>query len=152
MDIFVSIVKIRLLDELREKLGATYGASAGSVMSATYPGRGTFSISTDGDPKDLAAIEAAVDAVMAELLAAPVSTDLFERARKPTLESYADWKKQNGTWSRLAAQAQSDPKRLERFRIGEAQFRSITPDEVWKAAKQLLDGKASYTFRALPQN
>jgi zinc protease len=151
MDIFAKIVQIRLLDELREKLGATYGASASSAMSSTYPGRGTFSVSTDGDPKDLAAIEAAVDAVIAELLAVPVSADLFERARKPTLESYADWKKQNGTWSRLTAEAQSDPERLELFRNSEQQFRSITPDEVWRAAKQLLGGKASYTFRALPK-
>ena len=151
MDIFANIVQIRLLDELREKLGATYGASAYSDMSSTYPGRGTFGVSTDGDPKDLSAIEAAVNAVIAELLAAPASTDLFERARKPTLESYADWKKQNGTWSRLTAEAQSDPEQLERFRNSEAQYRSITSDEVWKAAKQLLDGKASYTFRALPK-
>jgi zinc protease len=151
MDIFAKIVQIRLLDELREKLGATYGASASSAMSSIYPGRGTFSVSTDGDPRDLAAIEAAVDAVIAELLAVPVSADLFERARKPTLESYADWKKQNGTWSRLTAEAQSDPERLELFRNSEQQFRSITPDEVWRAAKQLLDGKTSYTFRALPK-
>jgi zinc protease len=151
MDIFSKIVQIRLLDELREKLGATYGASARSDMSSTFPGRGTFSVSTDGDPKDLAAIEATVDAVIAELLAAPVNADLFERARKPTLEAYADWKKQNGTWARLTAEAQSDPKQLELFRNSEAQFRSITPEEVWRAAKQLLDSKASYTFRALPK-
>ena len=151
MDIFAKIVQIRLLDELREKLGATYGASARSDMSSTYPGRGTFSVSTEGDPKDLAAIEAAVDAVIVELLTAPVSADLFERARKPTLEAYADWKKQNGTWANLTGEAQSDPRKLELFRNSEEQFRSITPDEVWKAALQLLEGKASYTFRALPK-
>ncbi len=151
MQIFANIVQIRLLDELREKLGATYGASAYSDMSSTYPGRGTFGVATDGDPKDLAAIESAVDAVISELLTAPVSADLFERARKPTLEAYADWKKQNGSWSRRTAEAQSNPRLLERFRNGETQFRSITAEEVWKAAKQLLNGKASYTFRALPR-
>ena len=150
MGIFAKIVQIRLLDELREKLGATYGASARSDMSSTYPGRGTFSVSTEGDPKDLAAIESAVDAVIAELLVASVNTDLFERARKPTLEAYADWKRQNGTWARLTGEAQSDPRKLELFRQSEEQFRSITPDEVWRTAKQLLGGKTSYTFRALP--
>ena len=151
MDIFAKIVQIRLLDELREKLGATYGASARSDMSSTYPGRGTFSVSTEGDPKDLAAIEAAVDAVITELLTSSVSADLFERARKPTLEAYADWKKQNGTWARLTGEAQSDPRKLELFRNSEEQFRSITPDEVWNASKQLLEGKANYTFRVLPK-
>lgn len=150
LDIAANIVQIRLIDELREKLGATYGAGADSDMSAIYPGRGTFTVSTDGDPKDMAAIEAAVDAVIAEILAAPVSADLFERARKPTLEAYADWKKQNGTWSRLVAEAQTDPRKLERFRISEQQYRSITAEEVWAAAKKMLEGKPSYTFRAIP--
>lgn len=150
MDIVANIVQIRLIDELREKLGATYGAGANSDMSSIYPGRGTFTVATDGDPKDLAAIEAAVDAVMAEILAAPASADLFERARKPTLEAYADWKRQNGTWSRLVAEAQTDPRRLERFRTGEMQYRSITAEEVWQAAKKMLDRKPSYTFRAIP--
>ena len=94
MEIFASVAQIRLIDELREQLGATYGAAANSSMSNTYSDRGTFVIATDGDPKDLAAIEAAVDSVMAELLAAPASADLFERARKPTLEAYADWRNQ----------------------------------------------------------
>jgi zinc protease len=150
LDILSSIIQIRLIDELREKLGATYGASADSDMSSIYPGRGTFTIATDGDPKDLAAIEAAVDAVVAEMLAAPANDDLFERARKPTLEAYADWKKQNSTWARLTAEAQTDPRRLARFRISEDQFKSITAEEVWKTAKTMLEGKASYTFRAVP--
>jgi zinc protease len=87
---------------------------------------------------------------MAELLAGPVSADIFERARKPTLEAYADWKKQNGTWSQVTSQAQTDPDRLQRFRIDEEQYRSITAEEVWKAAKLLLGGKQSFTFRAIP--
>lgn len=150
LDILSSIIQIRLLDELREKLGATYGVSVDSDMSSIYPGRGTFTIATDGDPKDLVAIEAAVDAVMAEVLAAPASADLFERARKPTLEAYADWKKQNSTWASRVAEAQTDPRRLERFRISEAQFKSITAEEVWKAARKMLADKPGYTFRAIP--
>jgi zinc protease len=150
MDIFAGVVRIRLLDELREKLGAAYSASADSDMSSIYPGRGTFTVSTNGDPKDLAVIEASVDAVIAEMLSKPANADLFERARKPTLEAYADWRRQNGTWAGLTAEAQTDPRRLERFRISEQQFRSITAEEVWAAAKRMLDGKASYTFRAVP--
>jgi zinc protease len=150
LEILANIVEIRLIDELREKLGATYGAAAYSDMSSVYPGRGTFAVMTDGDPKDTAAIEAAVDAVIAEVIAAPVSVDLFDRARKPTLESYPDWRKQNSTWARLAAEAQTDPRRLQRYRIRESQYRSITADEVHAVAKRMLEGKASYTFRAVP--
>ena len=150
MDLLARIVTLRLIDELREKLGATYGGSANSSMSDTYPDRGTFSISTSGDPKDLAAIEAAVDSIIAEILATPVDRDLFERARKPVLESYSDWRKQNGTWIGVVAEAQTIPNRLDRFRNSEARFTSITPDDVWKLAKLYLAKPAQFTFRALP--
>ena len=151
MSLLADIARIRLIDELREGLGATYGAGAGSDMSDVYPERGMFTISTSGDPKDLEKIEAAVDEVVAELLAAPVNADLFERARKPTLESYADWKKRNATWMDIVDEAQSAPDRLQRFRISEEQYRSITPQQVWEAAKRFLDPKKSYTFRVVPK-
>lgn len=151
MDLLARVVTLRLIDELREKLGATYGGSANSSMSDVYPGRGTFSISTNGDPKDLAAIEAAVDEIIAEMIAAPANRDLFERARKPVLESYADWRKRNDTWIAVASEAQTDPSRLDRFRNSEARFTSITPEDVWKSAKQYLAQPAQFTFRALPE-
>ncbi len=151
MDLLAKVVTIRLIDELRENLGAAYGASASSSMSDLYPGRGTFSISTNGDPKDLAEIEKAVDDIMREILVKPVDTDLFERARKPVLESYADWRKRNPTWIALASEAQTRPDRLERFRTNEANFRSLTPEYLWQLAQKYLSGTAPYTFRAIPE-
>jgi zinc protease len=150
MDLLARVVTLRLTDELREKLGATYGVQAGSEMSDVYRDRGAFSISTSGDPKDLAAIESTVDQVMAEIVKAPVDGDLFERARKPVLESYADWKKRNQTWLGVAAEAQTNPDRLNRFRQSEKMFNSITAQDLWALAKQYLGKPAQFTFRALP--
>lgn len=150
MSLLARIVTIRLLDELREKLGATYGASASSNMSDIYPGRGAFSISTNGDPKDLEQIEAAVGEVVAEIVAGPVDADIFERARKPVLESYADWRANNATWMGVVATAQTKSDRIDRFRQNEEQFKSITADDVWQVAIRFLKDKESYIFRALP--
>jgi zinc protease len=89
--------------------------------------------------------------VVAELLAAPVDADLFERARKPTLESYADWKKRNATWIDIVDEAQSAPDRLQRFRISEDQFRSIHRNEVWEAAKRYLAGHKAILSGSIPK-
>lgn len=150
MDLLARMVTLRLTDELREKLGATYGGGASSSMSKVYPGRGSFIVSTTADPKDLAAIEATVDSIIAELVAAPADADLFERARKPVLESYTDWRKRNDTWIGVASEAQTNAKRLERFRNSEDLFKSITPADVWEQAKIFLGKPAQFTFRALP--
>ena len=151
MDLLARIISLQLIDELREKLGATYGGSANSSMSAIYPMRGTFSISTSGDPKDLTAIETAVDAIITKIVTAPVDRDLFERARKPVLESYADWRKRNDTWIGVVSEAQTNPDRLDRFRNSETRFSSITPEDIWKLAKQYLAKPAPFTFRAIPE-
>ena len=151
LSLLADIVRIRLLDELREKLGATYGASASSEMSDIFPGRGMFSISTSGDPKDIEAIEAAVDKIVSEMVQAPVEDDLFERGRKPTLESYADWRRRNATWMQFVSRAQTQAGRLDRFRNNEEVFRSITAVDVWNAAKQFLGDKPNYTFRVVPE-
>ena len=150
LDLVARIVTLRLTDELREKLGATYGGGASSNMSSVYPGRGTFSISTTGDPKDVDVIERTVDGIVAELLAAPADADIFERARKPVLESYADWRKRNDTWIGVASVAQTDAARVDRFRNSERLFRSITAQDLWRMAKIWLGKPAQFTFRALP--
>jgi len=150
MDLLARVITLRLTDELREKLGATYGVSASSDMSDLYPALGQLSVSTAGDPKDLAVIELTVDQVIAEIVKAPVDGDVFERARKPVLESYADWKKRNDTWLGVAAEAQTNSDKLDRFRQNEAKFTSITREDIWALAKQYLEKPAQFTFRALP--
>lgn len=152
MDLLARVVTLRLTDELREKLGAIYGVSASSDMSNLYLQRGTFSVSTAGDPKDMATIESTVDQVISALIKSPADPDYFERARKPVLESYADWKKQNNTWLGVAAEAQTNPDRLNRFRKSEANFTSITAQDLWELAKRYLDKPAEFTFRALPED
>ena len=150
MDLLARVATLRLTDELREKLGATYGVSANSDMSNLYLKRGAFSVSTAGDPKDIATIETTVDQVISALVKSPVDPDLFERARKPVLESYSDWKKQNNTWLGVVAETQTNPDRLKRFRKSESNFASITAQDLWQLAKQYLDKPAEFTFRALP--
>ena len=152
MNLLARVATLRLTDELREKLGATYGVSAQSDMSNLYLQRGTFSVSTAGDPKDIATIESTVDQVISALVKSPVDPDVFERARKPVLESYADWKKQNNTWLGVVAETQTNPDRLNRFRKSEANFTSITAQDLWELAKRYLDKPADFTFRALPED
>jgi zinc protease len=150
MALLSDIVQIRLLDELREKLGASYSANASSSMWESYPDVGYFSVATNGDPKNAEIIAQTVDSVIAEILEKPVQADLFERARKPTLESYRDWRKRNGTWATYVNEAQTKPGKLDRYRLHEDSFRSITAEDTWKAAQRFLKEKP-YTFRAFPK-
>ena len=95
MDLLARIVTLRLTDELREKLGATYGGGAKfEVCRASIPDRGTvFGRDELVIQRIWQPFESAVDGIIAETARCiPADADLFERARKPVLESYTDWR------------------------------------------------------------
>lgn len=150
MGLLSRIIDLNLTEELREKLGATYGSNVSSSMSSIYKGRGSFIISTSGDIEKLDLIEQTADQVVADILNELPSEDIFERARTPGLESYTDWRLRNSTWVSLVDTAQSQPKWLERFRISEEIYRSITREDIWDAAKKYLSSDDYFTFRAIP--
>ena len=151
MGLLAKIINLQLTEELREKLGATYGSSVSSSMSNIYKGRGSFTISTSGDVDKLALIEETIDKVVANILAKKPDEDMFERARTPRLESYKDWRLRNSTWVSLVDTAQTEPIWLEKFRINEATYRSISREDIWAAAKKYLSNKDYFTFRSLPK-
>lgn len=152
MGLLSEIIGLKLTEELREKLGATYGSSVRSSMSSNYRDRGTFSISTSGDIDKLDLIEETVEKIVADILKAIPSEDIFNRARAPRIESYKDWRLRNSTWIGLVDTAQSQPKWLERFNANEAIYKSIKREEIWEAAKQYLSSDDYFTFRAIPEN
>ncbi len=151
MDLFARILTIRLIEELREKLGATYSPAVSSSMSDLYPKRGAFTISVGGDPKDLAVIESTVDSVVREMLAKPIDPDLFIRARQPVIESFVNWKRNNSTWAGIVSIAQTKADRLDRFRKHETIFRALTAIEVQNVARDFLNKPSDFTFRSLPR-
>ncbi len=152
MDLLSRVVDVMLLDELRERLGASYGASASAYMSDVYPDRGLFTISTQGKVDDIAVIEKAVDSVMARLLSGDIDVATFERARAPVIEAYRDWRSDNDTWVGLAAFAQTKPDELDDFRQNESVFRAITVADILAAARRSFKDKESYIFRSVPDN
>lgn len=150
MELLADIINLKLTEQLREKLGATYGANVRSSMSSIYQGRGSFAISTSGDVEKIDLIEQTVDTLLANTIAKMPSKDIFERARKPQIESYTDWRLRNSTWVSILDTAQSQDIWLERFRNNEKLYRSITRKDIWNAAKKYLT-RDSFTFRSIPE-
>lgn len=123
-------MRIVLTDTLREELGQAYSPSASAGSSRYYRGYGTFSIGASVDFAQVQATRAALADVVAQLRAAPLSADLIERARRPLLESYDNALKDLNGWIGLAARAQSEPERLERWHAAPDLLRAITPEEL----------------------
>jgi zinc protease len=136
------VMQIALTDELRERLGKTYGPGAGANWEDLYPGYGHFFAGANVDYADLAVTEAAIRKVAAELAAAPPGADLVERARKPMLEAMVKSRRENSYWANWLGYATSRAHRLDRIRTGIAVVEAITPQQLQTvAAKYLTDDR-----------
>ena len=143
LNLLAEVFGLELLEEVREKLGATYSPGASSSMSDTFIGFGTLSTSIVVAPKDAARVLASVDAIAKQLRDRPVSADLLERARRPLLERVALNRRENTWWLGVAGESQLRSERLDRARTLEARLRAVTPAMLQAAAKQyLVPGKA----------
>lgn len=151
LDLLSRIVRLELTDRLREKLGQAYGPSAGSQPSHHYPGYGNFIISASVAADKTAATQEAVATLIADLRAGPLDPDLIERARKPFLEEHGNVLKDLGGWLALAARAQSEPQRYERFLAVPEVTAAITPEDIHRMALKYLAPEAAVRFVVVPE-
>lgn len=143
LELLGRVMQLQLTEELREKLGKTYSPGAGASLSDDFPGYGHLLVAANVDHADLAATEAAMRAMAADLRRAPISADLLDRARKPMLEAMVKARRENGYWLGYVAQATSHPDRLDRSRHSIAEVEAATPDELQILAQRyLVDAKA----------
>ncbi|EDL48940.1 pitrilysin family protein [Erythrobacter sp. SD-21] len=152
MRLLASVMRLQLLEEIREKLGASYSPGAGSSMSDTFDGYGTFSTSVVVAPGDAEKVFATIDNIAAQLRDAPVDADLLDRARRPMLENLAQQKTQNPYWLGMLAEAQLEADRLDRYRTYETRLRNVTPEMMQEAAAQYLTADEALRIRIVHQS
>lgn len=132
------ILKLMLTEELREQLGATYGASISSNMSSTYADFGYLSVMSVVAPDKVAEVQEAIDKVTAQLREGAVDDDLMRRALNPTLESIDRSLRENSYWLDVIDEAQTDPENLERARIRRERYIAVTPERIQELGRLYL--------------
>lgn len=148
--LLMDVMQIMLTDELRENLGQTYSPGAGAQLSSDYPGFGYLFASATVAPDDVVSVETAIAAVAAELRDAPVSDDLLDRARRPTVEELTRARRDNGYWLGYVARASSRPDLLDRSRQALAIYAAVTPARIQAAAQRYLRAGEDLGIRVLP--
>jgi zinc protease len=151
LDLLARVVRIALTEKLREELGQAYSPSAGASSSRIYRDYGIFSLAVSVDVKEIEATRAAVDEVLRELRDTPPGDDMIERARRPVLEQYDNALKDLGGWIGLAARAQSDPERIDRWLAAPDLIRAITPQDLQATAARWLAEGAAVEVAVVPE-
>lgn len=144
-----SIFQLKLTDELRETLGATYSPSTNSNNSQIYPDYGFLSAASEVEPGNVDLVFDAIDTITRDMAAGGISEDELQRARQPILESLEEALKTNGTWMTIVSTAQTQPDYLDRFRNVTEVYEAIEVDELISAAGQYLKPEAALQIRII---
>ena len=144
-------LRLRLLETLREELGATYTPIAGLEMSDTFDDFGYLIAAAIVAPENQDLVFETISQIAGEMRATAVDDDLLARARNPQLEKLAKDKRENGYWlgSLEAAQLESD--RLDRVRTYESILRSVTPADIRAFAQRYLDADQALEIAIVPK-
>jgi zinc protease len=137
------VLRLRLIDELREATGATYSPGVGYNHSQVWTGYGYMSASVEVPPEKLTSFFESVQKIVADLRAKEPSADELARAKKPRLENIQRARVTNQYWLGELSGVQWDPRRVENIRQIIPGTEQVTAADVRRAAQlYLVDDKA----------
>ena len=151
LEMLERVMRVQLTDRLREALGKAYSPSANSWLSRHWKGYGTFSVNASVDVRDVPATREAIHKVVQDLNTAPVSADVFRRARQPLLESLHNALKSNSGWLSLVDRAQSEAERIDRYVQAEQRILALTPADLEVMARRYLTPNSGLEVLVLPE-
>jgi zinc protease len=138
VELLKDVLDVMLTDNVREKLGDSYGVSLQSEMSDTFKGFGYLSAAAVVAPDKTDEVQQAIAQAAADLRDKPVSDDILTRARNPELEKTDRDLRENAYWLAMLGKAQSEPGRLDRIREKKKLLQSITAADIQKLAQKYL--------------
>lgn len=151
VSILGQVVQLRLIDELREKQGATYSPNASSTASVTFKNWGYLGVSMEVPPDKLDGVVASIRKIAADLRDKPITEDELERAKKPRIDSIEKARVTNEYWLGALSGAQDDPRLLDATRSVIAGLSRVTPADVQRAARTYLADDKSWLLLVKPE-
>jgi zinc protease len=132
------LMQLRLTEEVRERLGASYSPTASDVASRVFPGFGYVSASAETPPAQTQAIFDLMESIGAELAAGRFDEDLMARARAPLVDQAITAEKTNGYWLGALERLQDDTAAAAATASRVSDYRTLSRAEVETAAKALF--------------
>ncbi|MBU6373580.1 MAG: insulinase family protein [Alphaproteobacteria bacterium] len=132
------LMRLRLTEEVRERLGASYSPSAGDFSSDAFPGYGFFSATAETPPAQVPEFFRIVDEIAAELRAGKFDDDLIARAREPLVDQAQTSERTAPYWLSALSDAQSNPRTLPAIKSRISDLQTISKAEIVTVANEVL--------------
>lgn len=149
--LLATVFRLRLVDEIREALGASYSGQAQSLASETVPDFGFLSAGADVAADDIERVQGLIEDIAEAFAAGEITEDELERARRPILERIENARQGNGFWLQVVADAQTDPEDLDRLRRQVEIYESLTVADLSDLARTYLQPSSAVRLRIVPE-
>jgi zinc protease len=148
--VLAGVLRLRLIDEIREKQAVTYSPAASSSASWAFPDYGYVAASIQAPPERLDAFFTDTLKIARNLRDELVTPDEMKRQVDPLLAGLQRQRESNGYWSAALAGAQTDPRRLQRIREDIAGYRRVTATDVQRVAREYLRDDKAFRMVVVP--
>jgi zinc protease len=144
-DVTAALIKARLVDTVREKLGLTYAPQASAHASMDLGGLGYLIVQTETPPDKFDAMRAAVLDAVASLARDPIGNDELNRAKKPLVEAAQKARETNGFWVRSLSLVMREPRARDNVLGEPAALSAVTVADVKALLARYVSGKTPIT-------
>ena len=138
VSVLTEVLKLRVLEVIREQQALAYSPGTGSSASDTYRGYGSVSIRAEIAADKVEPYYAAVESIVASLRDAPPSEDELNRARLPVIEALRRSQASNEYWLTQLSEVAEKPGDVEQTLTHISDLEAVTPADVQALARQYL--------------
>lgn len=151
LEILSQLAQNRLLDKLREKLGAAYSPQVANDWPRELAGGGAILALADVEPKAVPTFFATADEIAADLAARPPGQDELVRVLEPLKQLIDRAMKSSSYIMSQIEGATTDPRKYEALRTLEDDLTKTTPEAMQALAAKYLRRDASWRVAILPE-
>ncbi len=151
LEILTQLFSNRLLDRMREKLGASYSPQVFSEWPIDLDQGGSIIALGQLDPKSVPVFFATADEIAAELIARPVTMDELARVTEPLRQQLTRASSSSAFFMFQLEGATSDPARIAALRTLMSDYTQTTPARMQALAAKYLGQGKSWRAAVVPQ-
>lgn len=152
LSILSQVMRLRVLDEIREKQALAYSPGVGAQSSDVFPDYGFMVVQGETALGSIPAFYTAVDAIAATLRDAPPEEDELNRAKLPAIERLRLSQATNEYWLAQLADVAEDPSEIEQTVNHIAVLEAVTPQDVQRLAQKYLTDSTAVRVQVISAN
>ena len=151
LEVLAELFSNRLMDRMREKLGASYSPQVYATWPVDLDNGGAINALAQLEPKQVPIFIAAADQIAADLVASPPSAEELQRTLEPLRQQINRATTSSAFFMYLLEGATDEPARIGSVRTMLSDYTRTTPAQVQLLAAKYLIRDRSWRFAVIPQ-